>query len=191
VTSGEERTLRGMSDLEELFRRHADPVRGYARRHVGPDSADDVVSETFLIAWRRRADLPTEPLPWLLVVARNVISNQRRTGRRADELWRTAVREQWRMPQGVAPDEAVTERDAHLSALDDCTRAEREALILIAWDGLTPAQAAAVAGCSVRAFTVRLSRARARMERALRRAGADAPPGVAHRPILVPTKELS
>ncbi|MCG2801787.1 MAG: hypothetical protein L6311_06800, partial [Cellulomonas sp.] len=40
---------------------------------------------------------------------------------------------------------------------------EREALLLAAWDGLTPQQAAQVAGCSVAAFTKRLSRARARL----------------------------
>ena len=52
-----------------------------------------------------------------------------------------------------------------LAALGELTELEREALLLIAWDGLSNGAAAAVAGCSVRAFEVRLSRARARLTR--------------------------
>lgn len=156
-----------MNDIDDLFRRCAPRVWAYACRHVGPDSADDVVSETFLIAWRRRRELPPEELPWLLVVCRNVMANQRRSGRRADQLWLDAVRSQWQLAGPVVPEDAVLDREAHLSALATCTRPEREALILTAWEGLTPAQAAAVTGCSTRAFTVRLSRARARMRAAL------------------------
>lgn len=153
--------------LTAAFRRYSARVYAYARRHVEDAQCDDVVSETFLVAWRRPDRVPDEPLPWLLVVARNVIANQRRTARRADELWFTAVREGWTMTSPSAAD-AVHEREALLRALAGCTRAEREALLLTAWDGLTPAQAAEVAGCSARAFTVRLHRARTRL-----RAGFD------------------
>lgn len=157
-----------MDELERLYRAHAARLRAYAWRHVGPDHADDVVSEVFLVAARRRDDLPDDAaLPWLLVVARNVIRNHRRSGRRADDLWLAAVREQWHMPQGVDPADVVTEREEYVRALCSCSRPEREALLLVAWEGLTAEQAAAVSGCSVRAFTVRLSRARARMRAAL------------------------
>lgn len=180
-----------MTDLDALFREHADRVHAYARRHVGPDRADDIVSETFLVAWRRRTELPGEPLPWLLVTARHLIANQRRSGRRADQLWLAAVRELWQVPQPAAPDEAVIERDDYLRALEACSRPEREALLLVAWDGLTPTQAAAVAGCSVRAFTVRLSRARTRMQQALQKSEPGPPSRLAPRSALVITKELS
>jgi len=166
VTSVGERTFPGVSDLDALFREHADRVHAYARRHVGPDGADDIVSETFLTAWRRRDELPDPALPWLLVTARHLIANRRRAGRRADRLWLAAVRDLWQLPHGVPADEALLEREEHLRALRSCTRPGREALLLVAWDGPTP-QEAAVAGCSVRAFTVRLSRARARMRAAL------------------------
>lgn len=156
-----------MSDLDALFREHADRVHAYARRHVGADAADDIVSETFLVAWRRRDELPEHVLPWLLVTARHLVANHRRSGRRADQLWLAAVRDLWRLPEQVPVEEALIEREGHLRALESCTRPEREALILTAWDGLTAAEAAAVAGCSVRAFTVRLARARARMRSAL------------------------
>ena len=149
--------------LEDVFRTYGARVYAYARRHTTPDAAEDLVSETFLIAWRRRAELPLDPLPWLLVVARNLLANQRRSGARADRLWLSAVREQWHLHTAAAPEDAVIERDRYLDALGSCTRPEREALLLVAWDGLALAEAAAVAGCSPRAFTVRLSRARARM----------------------------
>jgi RNA polymerase sigma-70 factor (ECF subfamily) len=54
-----------------------------------------------------------------------------------------------------------------LTALAELTALERESLLLVAWDGLTTRDAARVAGCSVRAFEVRLSRARARLARAI------------------------
>lgn len=167
MTSDRGRTLPDVRDLEELFRAYATNVYAYARRHVGPDGADDIVSETFLVAWRRREELPEAPLPWLLVTARHLVSNQRRSGRRADQLWLAAVRDLWRVPAAMPADEALIEREEHLRALQACTRPEREALLLVAWDGLSPEEAAVVAGCSTRAFTVRLSRARARMRAAL------------------------
>lgn len=178
VIGGDGRTFKGVSHppdqhsppdpdrLVDLFRRHAPRVYAYARRHVEESTCDDVVSETFLVAWRRPGKVPEDPLPWLLVVARNVIANQRRTSRRADELWFAAVRQGWTATSPSA-DQAVLEREAMIAALATCTRAEREALLLTAWDGLAPEQAAAIADCSPRAFTVRLHRARSRLRTAL------------------------
>lgn len=186
MTSGGERTFRGVDDLEDLFREHADRIHAYARRHVGPDSADDVVSETFLVAWRRREVLPDRVLPWLIVTARHIIANQRRSGRRADQLWLSAVRDLWQAPQAISPDEAMIERERYLEALATCTRPEREALLLVAWEGLSLAEAAAVADCSVRAFTVRLSRARGRMRAAIGEDDSTRPT-----PLLAIAQELS
>lgn len=152
--------------LTELFRAYSPRVYAYARRHVDLSACDDVVSETFLVAWRRPDAVPDPALPWLLVVARNVIANQRRTSRRADLVWFAAVREGWATTAPSA-DEALQEREGVLRALERCTRAEREALLLTAWDGLRPSEAAAVADCSVRAFTVRLHRARSRLRAAM------------------------
>lgn len=148
-----------------LFREHSARVYAYARRHVEESHCDDVVSETFLVAWKRPEQVPAVGLPWLLVVARNVIANQRRTNRRADDLWFAAVRQGWTATSPSA-DQCVIEREAVIAALETCTQ-EREALLLTAWDGLTPEQAAAIADCSTRAFTVRLHRARSRLRAAL------------------------
>lgn len=165
-----------MDSFEALYRATAPRVYAYARRHVGADLAEDVVAETFAVAWRRRDRVPDDALPWLLVTARNLISNHRRTAARADRLWFDAVRELWHRPVAADPQDVVAARSLALHALAACTRPEREALLLVAWDGLKPAQAAAVAGCSTRAFTVRLSRARKRFTRALEAQDCSAEP---------------
>lgn len=146
-----------------LWTEHAPRVMAYALRHLDADTAQDVVSETFLVAWRRLAGVPDDPLPWLLVVARNTIANLRRSGHRQARV--TAELERFRQvaEPAVAADVLATERAAVLDRLAALTLKEREALLLIAWDGLTPQQAAKVAGCSLPAFHVRLFRARRRL----------------------------
>jgi RNA polymerase sigma-70 factor (ECF subfamily) len=138
-------------------------VMAYALRHLDSDTAQDVVSETFLVAWRRLAAVPDDPLPWLLVVARNTIANLRRSGHRQARL--AAELQRWRevAEPAAAADVLATERAAMLARLAALTPKEREALLLVAWDGLTPEQAAKVAGCSLPAFHVRLFRARRRL----------------------------
>jgi RNA polymerase sigma-70 factor, ECF subfamily len=64
-----------------LFETHYAAVRAYAWRR-GPDTADDVVAETFALAWQRFDRVPSEPLPWLIAIARNVRLNQERGERR-------------------------------------------------------------------------------------------------------------
>ena len=164
------RPLEGMNDsmtedeFSTLFRQTAGRLHAYAVRQVGHDAADDVVSETYAIAWRRRDRIGINALPWLFVVARNVASTMRRSNRRRDQLWLSAVREQWRTVASESPESEVLTRDVALAALSRCSVGDREVLLLTAWDGLGPGEAAIVVGCSTRAFTVRLSRARARYE---------------------------
>ena len=71
--------------FEAIFSAAYPRVLGYAiRRTSDRAAAEDAVSETFLVAWRRLDDVPAEALPWLLGVARKVLANQRRAaGRRA------------------------------------------------------------------------------------------------------------
>jgi len=146
-----------------LWREFSPRVMAYALRHLDSDTAQDVVSETFLVAWRRLAAVPDDPLPWLLVVARNTIANLRRSGHRQARL--AAELERWRQvaEPAEAADVLATERAAVLAGLAALTPKEREALLLVAWDGLRPEQAAKVAGCSLPAFHVRLFRARRRL----------------------------
>lgn len=148
-----------------LFDALSPRVFAYARRHCDLATAQDVVSDTFLIAWRKYQDLPDDPLPWLLVIARNTISNRRRHDRRQGALVDDLAGIARLAGPAVGADQSVVERDALLAGLGELSDLEREALLLVAWDGLRNADAARVAGCSQRAFEVRLSRARARLNR--------------------------
>ena len=79
--------------FEQLYRAHAGAVRAYAVRRARSDAiADDVVSDVFLVVWRRLDDVPDRPVPWLLLIARRALANRRRSGRRAAALRLTGSR---------------------------------------------------------------------------------------------------
>lgn len=161
----------GPSDAEAsrftaLWHEFSPRVMAYALRHVDPDTAQEVLSETFLVAWRRLSDVPGDALPWLLVVARNTIANHRRSGYRRAVLHSELERLQRVAEPSRSAEVSAVERGAVLSTLAALTPTEREALLLVAWDGLTATQAATVAGCSTSAFHVRLFRARRRLQSA-------------------------
>lgn len=145
----------------ELWHAEAPRVMAFATRHVGSDAAHDVVAETFTIAWRRWADVPTPPTGWLIVTARKIIQNMARSTRR-----NRALEQRIALLDGVAA-YAADSADATLSrreALERLARLDeqhREALLLISWDGLTATEAAAVLGIKPATFRRRLSRARA------------------------------
>jgi RNA polymerase sigma-70 factor (ECF subfamily) len=146
-------------------------VLGYAMQHLEADAAQDVASETFLIAWRRLSEVPEPPLPWLLAVARNLLRQQHgaATRRRRLEARITALTSEGDLLAWDAG-EHVVERATALEALHALPKDDVEVLTLTTWHGLSPAEAATVIGCSPRAFTVRLSRARRRLADALRSA---------------------
>ncbi len=151
-------------DFENVFNACYEPVYRYAARRVAPEAVQDVVAETFLVAWRRYPELRGEPLPWLLGIARRVASTHRRSGAR-----REALRE--RLHSEPAPahfdgTSAVEDRQLAL-ALATLSERDREAITLVAWDGLDHRTAASVMGCSTGSLTVRLHRARRRLARAL------------------------
>ncbi len=127
--------------------------------------ADDVVADVFVIAWRRLEEVPEDPLPWLLGVARRVLGNRRRGERRMAALLDRLTSEQLagRGDELVSADHG----SAVLRALHSLTDRDQEVLLLVAWDGLDRQQAAAVLGVSTGAFAVRLHRARRRLVRAL------------------------
>ena len=109
------------------------------------------------VAWRRLDVVPgRDPLPWLLATARNLLLAQFRDAARVVAAGETdgAFFEPRLEPGGLSP-----ELDG---ALRQLAAIDREALLLIAWEGLTPAQAARVLGVSPVAFRVRLHRARRR-----------------------------
>ena len=151
--------------LEALFAEHAAAVRAYAIRRIGPEAADDTVSEVFVVACRRLEHVPADALPWLLACARRVLANQRRGARRRDAL----VDRLHGQPAPVLPQPNAAGSPL-LTALAGLSQRDREVLLLIAWEGLDPARAAAALECSRAAFAVRLHRARRRLAAALDRA---------------------
>jgi RNA polymerase sigma-70 factor, ECF subfamily len=128
----------------------------------------DVVAETFTTAWRRLDDVPADALPWLFATARRHIANRDRSVRRRQALHDRLA---W-TPQPEEVDVADID-DRIIGAIRRLPPREREALMLVAWDGLTPARAARAAGCSSTAFRVRLHRARSRLKSALGSLGSD------------------
>lgn len=162
-------------DFEEIFNACYEPVRRYAARRVAPEAVQDVVSETFLAAWRRRGELDGEALPWLLGIARRVCSTQRRGSARREALRVRLLAEPTALGARVGD---AGGHDPHASAAGGCDpqlvhalaslrERDREALMLVAWDGLDHRTAAAVMGCTTGSLTVRLHRARRRLARAL------------------------
>jgi RNA polymerase sigma-70 factor (ECF subfamily) len=155
----------GRESVRDLFDAYFSNVWAYAVSRVGRQAAEDVVADTFAIAWRRRDAIPPDPLPWLIGVARNVIRDSYRGEQR-----RQLVAEEMQRWVGSHPDIAdrVVEQARALSALAELPDADQELLMLVAWHGLSSEQAADVISCSRATLFVRLHRARNRLEDALR-----------------------
>jgi RNA polymerase sigma factor (sigma-70 family) len=144
-----------------LYRCYGVDVLAYLRRRTTREVADDGLAETFLVVWRRLDDVPREPRAWLLAIARRVLANQRRSSRRQGALVERLILQ--RAPQvAMQP-----EHDPVFEALGQLRLLDQEALLLVAWDGLTSVEAARVLGCSPVAVRLRLHRARRRLARAL------------------------
>ncbi|WP_320669952.1 RNA polymerase sigma factor [Patulibacter defluvii] len=155
-----------------LYAENAQALLGYAlRRCPTPEDAADLVSDVFLVAWRRLDEVPAgaDARPWLFGTARLTLANQRRGAAR-----RTRLGQELRRHVGAAAGEDPAgalvrrERDGELErALAALSDLDRGLLTLIAWEGLTPAQAAVALGLRPAVVRVRLHRARQRLRRTL------------------------
>lgn len=155
-----------------MWGQHYEPVLAYAMRRTGPEEAREVAAEAFLVAWRRLHHVPADELPWLLGVARKVLANRRRGADRADAL---AMRIAAQASTAAADPADRYDGAPLIAALNALREADREALLLVSWEGLTPAEAAVAAGCTAATFRVRLHRARRRLAQALADGGAEGP----------------
>jgi RNA polymerase sigma factor (sigma-70 family) len=152
--------------FREVFS-HLGAVTAYARRR-GSRDPDGIAAEAMTIAWRRLDAVPADdPLPWLYGTARNlVLAEARRAERSATG---TDV-------EAASFDDQPLELDPALDrALRGLSQLDRESLLLVAWEDLTPKQAAKALGINPTAFRVRLLRARRRLQASLEREQA-APP---------------
>jgi RNA polymerase sigma-70 factor, ECF subfamily len=170
-TSGQARSDDGAL-FADLYGRHFDAVRDYCRRRVASDSVDDVVSETFLTAWRRLDDVPSGDTArlWLYRVAYRVIGHTWRGSarrRRLDERLRVIAD---RPAQGA--DESVIDSAEQRRVLDAAAclnHTDAEVLRLAAWEQLSVGDIAAVLEIAPDAVKQRLHRARRNLAREYRR----------------------
>jgi RNA polymerase sigma-70 factor (ECF subfamily) len=144
--------------FEQLFRAHVGRVRTYVARRTA-EGVEDVVAETFTIAWRKLERVPEDALPWLLATARRVLANQRRSSRRRLALVERLTRTEQPILVAATEDPRA---DAVREALGGLRPRDRELLLLVERDGLTSEQASRVVGASSAAVRVRLHRARQR-----------------------------
>lgn len=152
--------------FERLFDQHFDEVYRYAQRRTDDETAREVAAETFVVAWRRRDDLPDHAVPWLYGIARNVLLTSYRQARRIRKLDGRGHELHGQMDR-PEPDHAaqVVDADWLAALLDRLPEADREAFMLIGWEDLSISEAARVIGCTANALRVRLHRARKRVQR--------------------------
>ncbi|MFF2379329.1 RNA polymerase sigma factor [Streptomyces sp. NPDC058108] len=162
-----------------LFDRYADGIHRYVARRLGTEAADDLMAETFVIAFqrRRRYDLSrSHALPWLYGIATNLIGRHRRTeARRLRALSRAASTAH---AEGRGEGEAMADRvvarvgaertrGSLAAALAGLSARNRDVLLLIAWGDLDYTEAADALGIPVGTVRSRLHRARRGVREAL------------------------
>jgi RNA polymerase sigma factor (sigma-70 family) len=155
-----------------VFDRHAAAIHGYIARRLGRDAADDLVAETFLVAFRQRDGYdPAQPSarPWLYGIATRLVSRRRR-----DEVrfFRAIARTGIDPAAEPVADEGIRRADARTlhrqlaGALAGLAVADRDALLLIA-DGLSYAEAAQALGVPAGTLSSRVARARRKLREGL------------------------
>ncbi|WP_336111515.1 RNA polymerase sigma factor [Streptomyces sp. PTD9-10] len=171
-----ERSWRTPEAFALIFDRYADDIHRYVARRLGSDTADDLMAETFVIAFqrRRRYDLShAHARPWLYGIATNLIGRHRRDeARRLRALSRMASLSADRDLAG--PEDGITEKlsggGTHgtlAAALAGLPARHRDVLLVIAWGELDYAEAAQALGVPVGTVRSRLHRARTKLRRAL------------------------
>jgi RNA polymerase sigma factor (sigma-70 family) len=169
-----ERSFSHPEEFAALFDRHYDPIHGYLARRVGAGRADDLASETFLVAFdsRRRFDLShRNARPWLFGIASNLVARHRRAEMRHYRGLARAA-----MPTDAvdghalrvaAEVDAAAQRPRLAAALTRMAERDRDALLLVAWGQLSCEEAAEALGVPSGTARSRLHRARRQMRDAL------------------------
>jgi RNA polymerase sigma-70 factor, ECF subfamily len=164
-----------------LYQRYALAVFRYLARRAGPPAAEDLVSEVFIAALSASSRVVTHDsgsaLPWLYGIALNVLRRHFRQQQPTKGVTRDLG-----MDWDAVDDrlDAWAERGRLRAALEGLSESDRELLLLVAWEGLTHAEAATALGISQVAARSRLHRARMRAIKALEKlaGGASGSPGV-------------
>jgi RNA polymerase sigma-70 factor (ECF subfamily) len=137
-----ERSVGNPEEFAALFDRHAVKVHRYAARRINPQTADDIVSETFLVAFDKRTTFDlniVDALPWLLGIATTLLKQH---GRREAIAWKGMVAA---IAADIVPDAieaAATRMDAERSVkrigntLRRLSPGDRDVVLLYAWGDL-------------------------------------------------------
>lgn len=155
--------MRDETWFAEAYGKHYPSLVRYGlRRLADADGAAELAQEVFVVAWRRRHDVPDHPLPWLYGVARRLLANTWRARRNAPVL----VELSNTIAVAANDDTQVTLLDVQ-AALDTLSDNDQEILRLVGWEQLTVTEAAVVMGCGRATAGMRLKRARRRLTAAL------------------------
>jgi RNA polymerase sigma-70 factor (ECF subfamily) len=158
--------------FEVIFDRHFDAVHRYLARRAGRQCADDLTSQTFVVAFERRTSFRREASdarPWLLGIATKLLANDRRGEQRRLE---TVAQLSGDSRQAVSLPSSTLDSDRDVaSALAKLDAVQRDVLLLHAWGDLSYEEIADALGIPVGTVRSKLSRARASL-----RAGLDIAP---------------
>ena len=171
------RSVREPECFAGVFDRYYAVVHGYLARRLGQSLADDLASETFLIAFARRDryDLArADARPWLFGIASNLVARHHRSElRRYRAMARTGVDEvsEGHADQVVVRLDATARQSELAAALSGIPAKDRDVLLLVAWAELTSEQAGQALGIPAGTARSRLHRARQRVRAALERTG--------------------
>ncbi|MBN8869937.1 MAG: sigma-70 family RNA polymerase sigma factor [Solirubrobacterales bacterium] len=140
-------------------------ISAYCRRR-GSRDPEGIAAEVIAIAWGRRDELDLKDCrPWLIATARNLLLDEYRARRRSIPTDPGAMAD---LDKRREPDFEVESLDPELRlALDSLSPSDREAVLLVAWEELSPAEAARSMGIRPATFRVRLHRARSRLKQTL------------------------
>ena len=156
-----------------LVRRHAPALQRYVTRRIGAGAAEDVVAETFLVAFRQRAgyaDDGRDCLPWLYGIATRLVHRHWRGESRQLRLLARTGTDPVTEPFTERVDATVcaTAAKARLAgALAKLPTSQRDALLMHTWAGLSYEQIATATGVPLGTVQSRISRARQRLRRQL------------------------
>lgn len=150
-----------------------EPLQRYLGRRAPTDDASALLNDTLLVIWRRLDDVPSDdPIPWSFGVAKRCLANHRRGENRRLRL----VKKITAYTQPTEPFEVPSVSDHHhpglTAALGELDEVERELIRLWAWEQLEPREIAVVLDTTSNAVSVRLSRAKKKIEIALARQNA-------------------
>lgn len=168
-----ERSVGTPEEFAVLFDRHAVKVHRYAARRINAQVADDIVSETFLVAFDKRSTFDVtvlDALPWLLGIATTLLKQH---SRREAVAWKGMVAE---IAADIVPDAielAGARMDAERTvkrigkALSRLSAGDRDVVLLYAWGDLDYANISLALGIPVGTVRSRLNRARRLLRSAL------------------------